>query len=101
MTKKDYKKYLFSKDWLLLKNKLINIYLKQKWNIECLHCGSEKALQVHHFSYENIGKEILEDERINELGFLCADCHFKWHKTKNFKEGFYNKIINEINYEKI
>jgi len=100
MNKIEYQNYLNSKEWLLKKNEFINIHLKNNWNIECSICKLTDSLQVHHLSYRNIGNEILTDDSINELVFLCRDCHKKWHKEKGFKEkiekiqfeNFFNKI---------
>ena len=81
-----YKNYLLSIDWLKKKNALINKYIENNWEINCHCCGGTSNLQVHHFSYANIFNEVLEDGRIFELGFMCRDCHYKWHKEEGFKE---------------
>jgi hypothetical protein len=88
MTKEEYHKYLKSKDWLLKKNELISTYLKQGWDIKCKTCGSTDNLNVHHENYDNIGNEILTDERIWDLSFMCYECHQRWHFEKGFKEGY-------------
>ena len=95
MTKK-YQDYLYSKKWTNVKKKLNNIYIKQGWNINCYCCGKTNNLQVHHFSYKNIFNEKLNDERIWELGFMCKNCHYKWHKKLNFKEDFEEKSMKDF-----
>lgn len=62
------------------------IYVKEGWKVECRYCALKKDLHVHHFSYANIGNEQVDDERIWELGFLCKDCHSKYHFEKGWKE---------------
>ena len=60
-------------------------------------CG-KKATQVHHKTYDNIGKEPLE-----ELVALCEDCHYKLHdpseqsvrKQSPFKRAFIAYIARE------
>ena len=41
----------------------------------CSWCGSEKDLNVHHFSYDYLGCEDAKD-----LITLCEDCHQRLHK---------------------
>ena len=86
MNKEQYHKYLLSADWLIKKSKLVMTYLKQNWKIDCFYCASTDSLHIHHFSYTNIGNEQIEDERIWELGFLCKNCHHKWHFDKIWKK---------------
>ena len=87
----NYIEYLQSLDWLLKKNKLINFFLKRKWKIECFVCHNDKNLQVHHWDYDNIGKEKLSD-----LTFICYKCHKKWHKKRGFKEKWEKEVLDEI-----
>jgi hypothetical protein len=95
MTKEEYHKYLKSRDWLLKKNELISTYLKQGWDIDCKVCGSTDNLNVHHERYDNIGNEIVTDERIWDLSFMCYECHQKWHFEKGFKEEFEKKSFEK------
>lgn len=87
----DYKKYLQSRDWLIKKTKLVNRYLRRKREIKCFVCDGLDGLIVHHWDYENIGKEKLED-----LIFMCYECHRKWHKEKGFKENWEREGIDEM-----
>lgn len=96
----NYKKYLKSTDWLIVKSKLVILYLKQKWKIECYFCNSKNNLQIHHIDYGNIGNEDIEKNPF-QLIFLCSTCHYKWHKNKEFRdkkeEEMFNEFINNIN----
>lgn len=104
MAKVNYKEYIVSRDWLLKKHQLISIYLKQGWDIECGICQSTSNLNVHHRSYKQLGNENLEDDGsgdINNLEFLCRDCHKKWHFNHSFKadvlekrEKYFSYLIN-------
>jgi hypothetical protein len=96
MNKQEYREYLASKQWLLKKHALISVYLKEGWSIDCIFCGSEKYLQVHHLSYANIGNEIVTDERIWDLVFACKDCHYKYHFQKGFKEAWLKQSFDEL-----
>lgn len=89
MKKEEYYKYLNSREWLLKKHELITIYLKEGWKIECKICNNTNNLRVHHASYKNVGNEILTDENIWDLIFLCDDCHKKVH----FEDGFRKKHL--------
>lgn len=66
----NYKDYLQTKHW---QNK--RSQFKKEFNYECVMCGSTKnGLHIHHMTYQNIGKEKLDD-----LCYLCSDCHTKLH----------------------
>jgi len=64
-----YSKYLKTKHWKTTRNKVMKEY-----NKICFDCMGV-ATQVHHLTYENLGKEKDED-----LIPLCNDCHEKRHK---------------------
>ena len=54
-------------------------HTKQKQVLErdehkCVMCSADSALDVHHRTYDNIGKEPLSD-----LVSLCRRCHHKFH----------------------
>ena len=111
MVKEKYHQYLKSKEWLLKKNELISIYLKQGWSIECFGCGGTDGLQVHHMTYKEVGKEDLSEVKSKEgmgvwqLEFVCPDCHKKIHFEKGFKETlistpdkFWLKVLSEALY---
>lgn len=72
--KKDYKNYLLSEKWLLIRKEMI-----EKAEFKCNRCRAykEKGLQVHHRTYDNFMSEKPED-----LEVLCKPCHQKEHKRK-------------------
>jgi hypothetical protein len=47
----------------------------EKAGKKCQMCNSPKYLQVHHRTYERLGKE-----RPSDLITLCSKCHSKFHK---------------------
>jgi len=66
-----YKEYLKTKHWQGVKNRMYNSKIKY----ECNCCGKRKGLQLHHKSYNRVG-----NERLNDLIWLCGDCHEKVHE---------------------
>lgn len=76
MHKVEYINYLKSEDW-----KERRKILMQQANYKCMKCG-EKATQLHHLNYNNIGNEILEDDVIA----LCSDCHKEIHGKGQYGE---------------
>jgi 5-methylcytosine-specific restriction endonuclease McrA len=60
----DYSEYLRSAEWQ--QRRILRL---EKDNYKCGDCGVT-ATDVHHLTYERIGKEILSD-----LISLCARCH--------------------------
>ncbi len=46
----------------------------------CAVCCSGQGLEVHHRTYQNLGKEKEQD-----LTVLCRDCHELFHKAKKLK----------------
>lgn len=65
-----YSQYLNSAVWQQ-KRKLV---LKRANGI-CEACGIERAIQVHHLTYDNVGAEPLWD-----LVAVCDNCHKEFHK---------------------
>lgn len=71
---RSYKEYLKTKHWRDIKKKY-----NKKYKYECSCCGSsDKGLHLHHITYERVGNEQLED-----LVYLCKDCHSKIHSIIN------------------
>lgn len=67
-----YVNYLKSKHWQSLRTRLI------QGHPYCEVCeSSEKVLQLHHLTYERLGKE-----RDSDLVPLCDDCHVLVHELK-------------------
>jgi len=65
----DYNKYLDSEEWKIIKKKVM-----ERAGGICELCKTQKADQVHHLTYERVGKERLED-----LKAVCFECHDKEH----------------------
>ena len=65
-------RYLNSKAWAEIREKFFEQVGRQ-----CI-CG-DMATQVHHKTYDNIGKENL----LTELAGLCEDCHRNVHQSRN------------------
>ena len=69
MHKVEYIEYLKSDDW-----KERRKYLMELAGWLCSKCGN-KATQLHHIKYDNIGDEELDVDVIA----LCNDCHDEIH----------------------
>lgn len=65
MSKFDYKRYLASREWALLKEKL-----RERSFGYCERCATRPYQETHHVTYANVGNEPLED-----LLAVCSDCH--------------------------
>ena len=65
-----YKEYLDSPAWKMKRDAVI-----QRDGGQCV-CGA-KATEMHHKTYDNIGKEPLSD-----LVMLCAECHERIHEFR-------------------
>ena len=61
----EYASYLRTRHWRTLRVKAL-----QKWEGRCERCGTAKATEVHHRTYDRLGEETLSD-----LEPLCGDCH--------------------------
>ena len=78
MKKVNYPQYLKSEHW---SNKKAQHFNKAPSRRKCFVCGTKDNLHVHHNTYENIGKEKLQD-----LVTLCGNHHFEVHTIqKQFK----------------
>lgn len=61
----NYQRYLASREWACLKKQV-----RGRSGGWCERCIEREAKQVHHLTYERIGRERLED-----LQHLCKPCH--------------------------
>lgn len=73
----DYHAYLNTEQWHRLKRQRILFD-----RLQCAMCGTAKNLQVHHITYERLGREELDD-----LITLCKECHAKVHENDLAKKG--------------
>ena len=69
MYKEEYIDYLKSDDWKERRKQLME---EVDW--VCYKCG-EKATQLHHLNYNNLGEEVLDEDVIA----VCKDCHDEIH----------------------
>lgn len=67
----EYLSYIGSDEWKELSNRL-----KEKYK-QCNQCGSEKLLEAHHITYEN-----LYNEKDEDIEILCHDCHIQTHQKQ-------------------
>ena len=67
----DYYAYLQTPHW----KEVRNLKLHQVGG-KCQLCGATKRLEIHHNSYEHLGKE---EYYLNDLIVLCHECHAKFH----------------------
>lgn len=74
---KEYEEYLKSPEW---QYKRLQKARQAKYTCEI--CGKvvKKGFHIHHKTYEHFKNEPLED-----LAFLCEDCHMDLHYDKNAK----------------
>lgn len=66
---KNYKDYMRSDKWKVKRKKVL-----ERDNYTCVSCLEEKATQVHHITYDNLG-----DEPLFNLVSVCGKCHCKIH----------------------
>jgi 5-methylcytosine-specific restriction endonuclease McrA len=69
MTNPTYLEHLAGEEWQVIKGDVM-----VRANYRCEQCGKPWGLEVHHKTYERLGKESLDD-----LTCLCRDCHRKLH----------------------
>jgi 5-methylcytosine-specific restriction endonuclease McrA len=67
--KSKYLQYLHSPYWIAFRKFVIN-----ERGSQCEMCGLMGAVQVHHLSYERIGRELPIDVQL-----LCRSCHTAEH----------------------
>jgi hypothetical protein len=67
-----YESYINSDAWQIVRQKVL-----KRANWICEGCGTAKATQVHHLTYDRLGNEMLFD-----LVAVCAACHREIHKDK-------------------
>lgn len=67
-----YQRYLHSPHWLRVRRAAL-----ERDGYQCCRCPTRKRLEVHHVSYERLGREELAD-----VETLCRSCHKKHHGRK-------------------
>ena len=68
----DYQEYITSEAWQKSTQRLECIKAARN---KCQMCGAMFGLEVHHITYNNLGKELPQD-----LVLLCILCHEHTHK---------------------
>ena len=66
-----YVTYLYSSAWIQKKEQVL-----QRDGNRCTNCGSNQELEIHHKTYDNIGKEKPDSDLLT----LCRPCHLKHHE---------------------
>ncbi len=66
-----YREYLETEHWQRKRREALRHY-----GHDCVLCGSEHRVHVHHRRYDNLGEEPLSD-----LIVLCHKCHGDYHKS--------------------
>lgn len=71
----DYTEYLNSPEW-----RAKRLEVAKKANYTCGRCKKQviSGFHVHHRTYKHFGNELL-----NELEFLCPECHKKLHEKRD------------------
>jgi len=83
-----YEEYLNSKDWANYKKMFYRCNLNKCWV-----CGSDKNLNIHHKTYQRLGKE-----KKGDCLFLCKTCHCEVHIL--IDEGLSKLATAHIDYRK-
>jgi transposase-like protein len=74
--KDNYNQYVNSNSWENTKILNEEIYLKMKWPIICVRCGTNSTpLHSHHNFYPTD----LNNVNISDIDYLCPNCHKQWH----------------------
>ena len=68
----EYRQYINSREWAAKRKEAFQYHGRK-----CSTCGSEHNLEVHHLTYQRLGREKMED-----LQILCGDCHRIRHEDK-------------------
>lgn len=66
----DYQEYLQSPAWKFKRECVLAF-----WDHSCALCSSPERVEVHHRTYERLGRELLTD-----LIVLCEKCHEEHHE---------------------
>jgi 5-methylcytosine-specific restriction endonuclease McrA len=82
----DYQTYQNSNEWKARVTKVM-----RRTNGICERCRQQKAIHVHHLTYERVGEEELED-----LQALCFDCHDDAHEGKLFIDRILRQVDRDL-----
>lgn len=68
----EYLKYINSQTWARKRARAL-----ERAGYKCQVCNDDRHLEVHHRTYERLGKE-----RVMDLTVLCRECHHYFHELK-------------------
>lgn len=71
-----YNEYLESPQWALIREAVL-----KRDHYVCQGCGSQKATEVHHLTYEHVREEFLF-----ELVSVCSSCHDRLHSRTHSQD---------------
>lgn len=65
--------------WIYLSDAFRGLRQLSNGRYRCEICNKEVIqTEVHHWSYDNCGREYVH---LEDLGLLCKRCHVNWHRT--------------------
>lgn len=73
-----YRAYIESEDWRDVRAR----YRASRLPKCCVACGATTGLELHHATYERLGRE-----RLTDLRPLCGDCHERVHASFDRRDG--------------
>lgn len=87
-TRDFYLAYLRSADWRTHRNRALGLA-----NYRCQRCGSTRELEVHHRTYERLGREWDQD-----LEVVCTACHNEHHIREGEQSdlAIYLKVVRQV-----
>lgn len=77
-----YEEYLASEGWQKKRQKIMD-----RADGTCEDCGRRDATQVHHKTYERLGRE-----RMGDLIAVCGGCHIQRHSDKELANAWVYRI---------
>ncbi len=82
---RNYEEYLQSRHWAIVRLQFAQLFPRI-----CIRCESPVNLNIHHLTYEHIGRELPW-----ELVYLCERCHKKVHIELNYQRQFYRQFLRQ------
>jgi hypothetical protein len=82
----EYASYLKSDHW-----KALSQARRERDGYQCIWCGSNRTLDVHHVTYERFG-----DEDLDDLVTVCRDCHKIRHSINPIRDEDWTRIRDEV-----
>lgn len=85
----EYDRYLENQHWQDFRKLVLQKQRNEDGHNHCQSCSGRTRLQVHHRTYERLGREVPSDVVV-----LCKPCHDKLHmrdeqsRKRNYAPGF-------------